>query len=169
MPTLDPSKTYRTRNGLTAKVLTVEAVLSVEPDPRKPQEYYAIVCLRSERQGDTPMWYKLDGTPMDVPDPQHANDLELVEVSPYDHLKIDDKVMVRDGPTHIWLLRLFAGVVNGKPTAWHESTTSWTAFGRAKARGSILDSLRCPWEECRLPTSEELAEHEEAVKNMLGR
>ncbi len=49
------------------------------------------------------------------------------EVLPYDNLKIDDKVLVRDDELSPWLRRYFAGVnSDGKPTAFYDGKTSYS-------------------------------------------
>lgn len=71
----------------------------------------------------------------------------LVEVTPWDDIKINDPVMVRDKPDQKWIKRHFAGIDHlGFPLAFIEGCTSWTSFTPAN-----------PWRECRKATDEELA------------
>ena len=61
------------------------------------------------------------------------NEYNLVEVSPYDHLKIDDKVWAynSDGQKH---KIHFAGIdKDGKPLCFHEGKTSWSSDGGYKS------------------------------------
>jgi hypothetical protein len=58
-----------------------------------------------------------------------ANENDLVSmVSPWENVPIDTKVKVRSSGSREWLNRHFAGLSSkGKPTAWANGTTSWTA------------------------------------------
>ena len=75
---------------------------------------------------------------------EHENCLglyDLIEVSPYEDIPIDAKVLVRSGGLGNWHRRYFAGVSDsGKPMAWVEGTTSWS---------TVLGSI--PWYELKLP------------------
>lgn len=78
------------------------------------------------------------------------SDMDLVEVSEWEDFKIDEPVMVRDHPERYleesWQRRYFAGIIDGKPSAWAGGKTSWTAEG-----------ARMAWNKCRRPTPGELA------------
>lgn len=55
------------------------------------------------------------------------SDNDLMEVGPYDDLKIDDKVMVKDDSDAMWKKRHFAGIgADGKPLVFRSGGTSWS-------------------------------------------
>lgn len=60
--------------------------------------------------------------------------IDLIEVNPYAHIKIDDRVIVRDNHGYIEKVnRHFAGVSNdGKPLVWSDGQTSYTSIKGAK-------------------------------------
>lgn len=56
------------------------------------------------------------------------SDNGLIEISPYADLKIDDKVLVWDTNPNDKLKRHFSGLdEDGKPTAWYDGKTSFSA------------------------------------------
>lgn len=71
-----------------------------------------------------------------------SDDLNLVEVSPYEDFKVDDVVMCRLDDACDWHVRHFACVREGVPYAWSNGKTS--------------NGEACNWKECRKPTQEEL-------------
>jgi hypothetical protein len=59
--------------------------------------------------------------------PRAESDLDLVEVGQYDHIKIDDKVLVWDDSFPAKSRQYFAGVDGkGNPTTFNHGTTSWS-------------------------------------------
>ncbi len=82
------------------------------------------------------------------------SDMDLVEVSPFEHLVIDEPVMVRDKPEEQWSRAYFAGVSrnSGRPTVWAGGKTSWTALNNE------LYEICHAYNECRSPTPEELSD-----------
>jgi hypothetical protein len=59
---------------------------------------------------------------------------DLIEISPYEGFKIDDKVLVwDDGYEHEKILRHFAGTNSntGKPGAWQHGRTSFTTYEKS--------------------------------------
>jgi len=73
------------------------------------------------------------------------NSYNLIEVTPYDDFKTDDKVMVSMSGTD-WYKRHFDKEVYGMACCFNEGRTSWTQGGS------------CLWSFCRRPTEEELKE-----------
>ena len=57
-----------------------------------------------------------------------------------------EPVMVRINDESTWFRAYFAGVQDGKPTAWANGVTSWTR----------LNEPAIAWNQCRRPTKEEL-------------
>ena len=58
----------------------------------------------------------------------HEHELDLIKFSPYDHIKIDDKVNVWDKWDSKVYRGHFAGLSkDGLPMAWSEGKTSWTS------------------------------------------
>jgi len=57
---------------------------------------------------------------------------KIVEIGPYDHIHIDNKVLVWDEPGDEKLKQYFARVSDdGKPMAWDDGATSWSSENRA--------------------------------------
>lgn len=114
-----------------------------------------IICV--DRQDDTPIVGLLMMEDVEylacytaggqyIPDEPSANDLILPE--DYSTYKIDEPVMVRINDESTWFRAYFAGVQDGKPTAWANGVTSWTR----------LNKPAIAWNQCRRPTPEELGE-----------
>ena len=54
----------------------------------------------------------------------------LAEVSPYNHIQIDDKVLVWDRDDEVKRKRHFAGIsAEGQPRAYEDGGTSWSSSG----------------------------------------
>ena len=136
MSEVSMDKKYKTRHGMSARVVCVDAkghepVIALVVDPALSKEVVIRTSLKGEYYGG------------------YEHDLDLIEVSPYDDFKIDEPVMVRrdDDLVRGWKRRYFAGVnVCGEPLTWYEGMTSWSAGGK-----------KTSWDECRRPTPEELA------------
>ena len=63
---------------------------------------------------------------------------DLIEVSPYEDIPIDAKVLVRMHVGEEWQKRHFAGVsINGRPKAWDRGQTSWTEASGSSAWGEL--------------------------------
>ena len=131
MITMD--KKYRCRDGVPVTVLAVglNAHGSVVAVRHNINSVDVVITLTSDGR-----WGNYD------------HQCDLIELSPYDDFKVDDKVMVsRDG--EVWFKRYFAGVdKDGKPTAFCDGATSWV-----KTKASPIR-----WKYCRRPTPEELME-----------
>lgn len=127
--TLD--KKYKTRCGYPVRVLCVD-----RNDPT-----YPVVVLVGYPGGDLVDCYCKTG----VLNEGEVHDLDLIEVSPYEDFKKDDKVMVSsDGQQ--WYKRYFAYELEGIAYCWNDSMGSWTA-----------DKV-VSWSFCRKPAQEELGE-----------
>lgn len=108
-------KKYKTRSGLSARILCTD-----RKDPDLPvialatgtDGYEAVLCYTKD------LTYRLDGL---------IDSFDLIEVSPYDHIKIDDPVLVYDNPDDKKCKRHFAGVnAEGQPLTWIGGSTSFT-------------------------------------------
>lgn len=68
--------------------------------------------------------YSLDGKYRESGTP---SSMDLVECSPYDYLKVDDKVLVWDNIENDKQRRYFAGISsNGEPMTFSNGMTSWS-------------------------------------------
>ena len=127
-------KKYKTRNGLPVRILCLD---------RKGDMYPVIGLVTIENGAESIHTFTADGRFNFSPE---GDSYDLIEVSPYEDLKIDEPVMVRNSGAIDWSRRHFAGVAaNGKVLCWDSGCTSFTAgesFG---------------WDEGRRPTPEELA------------
>lgn len=57
----------------------------------------------------------------------HDHDYDLIEYSPWEDVKVDTKIMVRDGSAaDTWVPRYFSHYACGKVHAFVEGRTSWT-------------------------------------------
>lgn len=56
----------------------------------------------------------------------HDHDYDLIECSPWDDVKVDTKIMVRDSDADGWIPRYFSHYVDGKVHAFVDGRTSWT-------------------------------------------
>ena len=131
MNEIEMGKKYRTCDGQPARVICVDA--------KGVQPIVALVEIDSETEIN--IRATLDGEFLKGAE----NNLDLIEVGPYDDFKIDEPVMVCNGVERRWIRRYFAGVApDGRPMTWNSGATSWTT-----------DS-RMPWDECRRPAPEEL-------------
>lgn len=125
---IEMGKQYKTRGGYPVQILCVDG----------PHEDYPVVAILD----NAVLAFTIDGhyssgTPS-------ARD--LIEISPYEDFKIDDKVMVRDCVGDDWEKRYFAGVTcDGCASAYDSGYTSWTS------------KVVIEWRFCRKPTAEELA------------
>lgn len=124
---IDKNKKYRTRDGQEVRILCTDA-RSTKPVIAHIGEDRDLIAFYSEGM------YRKDA----------IDDLDLIEVSPYDDFKIDAPVMV-SACGNMWKKQHFAGVdENGKCMTWANGTTSWSEGGKTY------------WEFCRRPTAEEL-------------
>ena len=127
---IEINKAYRTRSGLPVRILCIDA----------DGVYPVIAQINGEEIGT----YTSAGTYL------NHTFKDLIEVTPYDDFKIDDKVMVsQDGVQ--WFKRYFAGVYTYRSgyqtaSAFEYGATSWSEAG---------DTTNY-WKYCRKPTAEEL-------------
>lgn len=72
---------------------------------------------------------------------QQHGAIDLIEVNPYEHIKIDDMVIVwDDGEPIVKYNRHFAGISSGgKPLAWDGGQSSFTSAGS-----------KTEWDNCKL-------------------
>ncbi|WP_298752119.1 hypothetical protein [uncultured Arcobacter sp.] len=112
-------KKYRTRAGDEVKLLCNNGT--------KTYPFIGIIKRKGEEFfEEEPFAWGNDGSCLN--DCSHPEfDKTLVEVSPYEDWKIDDKIEVSDDGIK-WRKRHFAGINgNGNPIAWADGTTSWSA------------------------------------------
>ena len=107
-------KKYRTRSGLPARILCTDRN---HPD-------YPVVTLILEKCGKESISNYTKDLTYSL---NHGHSLDLIEVTPYDHIKIDDPVLVYDSLKGEKHKRHFAGVnEKGQPLTWCEGRTSFT-------------------------------------------
>lgn len=123
-------KKYKTRDGKPVRVLCVDM----------KDTNYPVVALVEEELGESPYTFTENGSVCY----QEVDAFDLIEVSPYEDFKKDDKVMVSsDGET--WYRRYFSHVdSNGYPHVFNNGSTSWVSYETTE------------WGFCRKPTQEEL-------------
>lgn len=113
---------YLTRSGLTVTVYAVDA-----------EDTYPVLAVVHTKDGDMVVQYRKDGTIS-----SNQNEFDLIKVRRYDHIKLDDPVIVWDHGGQKFN-RHFAGIKYGKHAAWDDGKTSWTAEGEYTT-----------WDECEL-------------------
>lgn len=134
MNKIDMNKKYRTRCGYPVRVLCTDM----------KSGKYTVVALVYTMLGETPICFTEFGFEVY----NQEGDYDLIEVSPWEDFKKDDKVMVRDGAWYTWAPRYFSHVEDGKPYTFINGRTSFSSEGK---------ETKC-WEYCRKPTKEELGE-----------
>ena len=108
-------KKYRYRNGSAARILCTD---------RPTDGYFNVISIKEN--GDI-FYHTSEGN---FCSSKSKSDNDLIEVSPYDDFKIDDKVIVWN-TNELKSKRHFAGINDeGQPLAWYEGKTSFTAEGR---------------------------------------
>jgi len=126
MSKIEMGKKYKTRSGLSVRVLCID-----RNDPQYPVIALCTQCasemiIECTEEGK---YYHCGGD----------SSLDLFEVGPYDHIKVDDLVVVRGSSGNPLELRYFAGVdQDGRPKAWVNGATSATA------------ERAFPWKYCEL-------------------
>jgi hypothetical protein len=118
-------KIYKLRNGWQYKLYNILSEEELNDDK------YAVhgAFFNEEENEWVPCKHTIDGL-FFLNDDESEND--LIESTPFDHIKIDDKVIVwlingNNEKTH----RHFAGVNDaGKPMCWADGKTSFTAIAR---------------------------------------
>ena len=108
---IDLKKQYRTKDGRPVRLLC--------NDRRSTQ---CIVGLVDEGDYELLLSWDKDG------ESAGGSSLsDLVEVSPYEDFKIDDKVLVKSHHAYEWKKRYFAGVDEdtGQPLTFADGLTSW--------------------------------------------
>lgn len=109
---IDINKKYKTRAGKDVVIYTTDA----------KGDYPVHGAILYDNHSDVTTW-RLDGV-FDVR--RFPSELDLVEVNPYNHINIDDKVIVWDREDYK-VYAHFAGIdKRGKPTVFFRGLTSWT-------------------------------------------
>ncbi len=128
--TLD--KKYRTRCGYPVRVLCVDM-----------KSDWPVVCIIKYPDGtENTNSVTIYGKDWDG----EESDFDLIEVSPWEDFKKDDKVMVKGFEGGLWSKRHFAYEKDGRAYVYQEGMTSWSS-----------DDEAITWKYCRKPTEEELA------------
>ena len=143
MSKIEMGKKYKTRSGLAVRVICID-----RNDPHFP-----VIALLTQCDHEEVFKCTAGGKYY-----HSGNDSsrDLFEVGPYDHLKVDDLVVVRDSNANQWTLRYFAGVdQDGRPTAWVNGATSTTA------------ERAVPWKYCELFDATNLS-HIDATRSNHG-
>lgn len=113
MSKIDMNKKYKTRDGQDVRIICVDSGIL---------HYPVVAIVGKELMMFTAYGnYKIG----------FEGEEDLIEVSPYEDFKVDDKVLVSvDGDS--WEKRYFAYVKNGAPWAWADGATSWSACDTAR-------------------------------------
>jgi len=123
-------KKYKTRSGLPVRVLCTD---------RKEEDTRPVLALISLQPAQEMVHsYDINGNFINFRPDHH---LDLIEVSPYDHIQIDDRVLVWDSYAPNKRKGYFAGVhKDGKPQTWLGGRTSWT----------VTEGRKYLWDHCEL-------------------
>lgn len=118
MNKISMDKKYRTRDGRDVRVLCT--------DFTNHEQVVALVAgVNSSRENlmTFDAYGKYASFEVETP-------FDLIEVTPYEDFKIDDKVLVRRYESAKWTKRYFAGVdENGNPMTYGDGATSWSQHG----------------------------------------
>lgn len=121
MTKIDLKKQYRTRGGENVKVLTIDA----------PNRDYPVVALIGPDGDMVPNSYTADGR---LYAENGASVTDLIEYSPYSHIKIDDPVIFWESDMRLQRGH-FAGIDDaGRPMTFIDGKTDWSSQGRALYR-----------------------------------
>jgi len=123
---VNKDKQYRTRQGGKVNIYEVDEMLIGK---------YAVIGAYFDGSGWHGVNWNIDG----LFDKSHGETcLDLIEVSPYDDFKIDDKVLVKNRNDNCFTKRHFAGVHhNGQAKTFDDGATSFTTNGNTS-----------PWLHC---------------------
>ena len=127
-------KKYKTRCGYPVRILCVD-----RNDPE-----YPVVALINGKDSECLTSFSSKGMFVDE---STKHDFDLVEVSPYEDFKKDDKVMVSEDGI-IWYKRYFSHATVKGAYVFDNGNTSWT-----EPNGDTTN-----WLYCRKPTQEELGD-----------
>lgn len=131
-PEISMDKSYRTRDGRPVRLLCVD---------RKDTNYPVIGLILDHDGQETLETFKLRGGFVLR---QGIDDRDLIETTPFDGLKIDQPIWVRDRETDSWLARHYAGNFAGKVLAWNDGGTSHSAYAKNSTRAWPTFSITKP-------------------------
>ena len=115
MNKIEMNKKYRNRDGKEVRILCVD---------RNHPLFPVVALVQHSEQDQHVSSFTSDGRYWDEP---AECGRDLIELGPYDHIKIDDPVVV-SGTSGALFRRYFAGVSQeGKPLGWLLGGTSYTA------------------------------------------
>lgn len=128
---IEMHKKYKTRDGHPVRILCVDCI--------GKNFAFPVIALVKNTEGEEHIeQYMPDGHYHK----NHEDDLDLIEVQPWEDFKIDDPVLVSDDG-ECWYKRHFAGIgCNGRPTAFNDGATSFT---------TPIPTLITEWNYCKKP------------------
>lgn len=133
MNKIDMNKKYRTRCGYPVRILCVD-VNNANP---------VVAAITFPDGLDVIHTFSCAGAGINIY-------MDLIEVSPWEDFKKDDKVMVSEDGEE-WLRRYFAYEKDDVAYIYRNGATSWTS-------GGADEEWITTWNYCRKPTKEELGE-----------
>lgn len=113
---IDINKKYKTRDGRAARILCTD---------RKSLHHTVVALVTKHDNLEVPRSYTKDG--YYYSSGKTPTDHDLVECTPYEDFKIDDKVLVSEDGTH-WYNRHFSHEKDGKPYCFDFGAISFTAY-----------------------------------------
>ncbi len=134
-------KKYRTRCGYPVRVLCVDM----------KNELYPVVALVKNMDFEGMFNFTSEGNYVFQ---ANGHKYDLIEVSPWEDFKKDDKVMVSQDGTY-WYKRYFAYEEDGMPYVYRNGCDSWSTYKEAVSQ----------WANCRKPTKEELGEEQQSCSD----
>ena len=131
---ISTDKKYKTRSGLPVRVLCTD---------RKDEDSPVLALVSSQPEQETVRSYDINGNFINFRSDHH---LDLIEVTLYDHIQIDDKIFAWDHDDCIRHKGHFAGTSeSGKPQTWLGGRTSWT----------VTTQKKYTWDHCELAEESE--------------
>lgn len=135
---IDITKKYRTRSGDPVRILCVDRTSKTHP-------VVALIKKIDREASEVLQVFTLNGRYFYSPEVDFQDD--LVEVSPFEEFKDGDMVMVRQYGIEGWKPRHFYKVEGNKVLCYMDGASKWGSSGSRSYK---------EWDECRLPTQEEL-------------
>jgi hypothetical protein len=128
---IDINKQYKTRNGHPVRILCTD----------RKTDIFTVVGLIYLADAEVTSEWTAKGSHWAT---EELNDLDLIEVSPYEDFKVDDLCVVWSSKSKFF--RYFCKVENNIAYCFNAGTTSYTAATAVNH-----------WENCRKATPEEIA------------
>jgi len=121
---IEMNKKYKTRDGKPVKIVCTDY----------KGEYPVVASIKID-EDEAIFFYKYDGRLSHMEHPY-----DLIEVTSYEHLKVDDKIMVSDDGM-FWAKRHFAEVIHGVVHTFNDGKTSWSI------KDKVMETV--PWKYVR--------------------